>query len=389
MKEEYILTQNGQNYDLILEIINRNTLRAHCHAQNDTCKGEFIGDYTLQELRDVNEIFYDFNNLEDALTEMDEAIVKNLCGIIDDEDMFEVVVYLDRMNKKAKVPLLLEWEGECRLHSGMHSPDIINQIERSNNQLKRDQNDLRRQIDNALMGGRQPYSSYQPQSQVPQRQKNYPPDEYKKEGPFSQGGSTALRSKQPQKNSYNIKKSPYDNDFVPNMPEKNSRNNYLDSKISSYDELGFVLDKIKYFRKVNLLYRGTRDGDKAQTFHALCDGAKSTLILIQAGNGKRFGGYTIRNWAGDCEDKKDCDAFVFSLDKKKIYEIIPDKPAIGAYPEFGPIFFGCQIRVFDNFLTMGGSTYKKQRNYKTEEDFELSGGYQKYSITELEAFEIE
>lgn len=409
MKEEYVLTQDGRNYDLSLQIVNGNTLRARCHCQSDCCRGEFIGDYTMQELREVNEIFNDFNTLDQVMLEMDEAIVKHLCGVIDDEEMFEVVIYLDLGFKKAKVPLLLEWGGECRLHQGKHTPDIIGQIEKDNSQLRRDQDDLRRLIDNALMDVNKAYSYYEPKYQpykqqnlyenkyIPQNESLYPENEE----PIIPNKPTVLRSKKPQPiqprtMSYNSKKLPNDddNDFDLPKPVYQSQPQYhgvnnIDSRISSFNELDFVLKKISHYRRINLLYRATRDGDKAHTFHALCDKARSSLVLIQTTNGKRFGGYTTRDWAGDCEDKKDFEAFVFSLDKMSIYDVIPDKPAIGAYPEFGPIFFGCQIKIYDSFFSVGGSTYKRQRNYQTLEDYELNGGSQKFNIVELEVFEVD
>ena len=86
--------------------------------------------------------------------------------------------------------------------------------------------------------------------------------------------------------------------------------------------------------------------------------------------------------------KKDEKAFIFSLDKNKIYGVLPDQVAIGCYPNFGPIFFGCQIRVYDNFFTKGGSTYLKGLNYATEEDYELTNGNQAYGIKELEVYEV-
>ena len=53
----------------------------------------------------------------------------------------------------------------------------------------------------------------------------------------------------------------------------------------------------------------------------------------------------------------------------KIYDIIEGEEAIKCYPTFGPIFSGCQIRIFDNAFKEGGSTFEKGSNYKTEEDF--------------------
>ena len=94
-------------------------------------------------------------------------------------------------------------------------------------------------------------------------------------------------------------------------------------------------------------------------------------------------------WAGKSEDKKDNEAFIFSLDKMKIYDIIPDQDAIGCYPTYGPIFLGCQIRIYDNAFIKGGSTFEKGLNYQTEEDFELTDGEQNFGVKEIEVYGVE
>ena len=139
---------------------------------------------------------------------------------------------------------------------------------------------------------------------------------------------------------------------------------------------------------LNLLYKATVDSDKASAFHKKCDKAKSTLVLIETVKGKRFGGYTSQNWKGNCVEKKDEKSFIFSFDKMKIYENIPEETAIGCYPKFGPIFMGCQIRINDNAFSRGGTTFEKGMNFNTEEDYELNGGERTFKVKEIEVYEI-
>ena len=138
---------------------------------------------------------------------------------------------------------------------------------------------------------------------------------------------------------------------------------------------------------LNLLYKATADSDKAFSFHDKCDGANRTLVLIETDKEKRFGGYTSKSWKGDCIEKKDDDAFVFSLDKMKTYDNTGEL-AIGCYPKFGPIFMGCQIRIYDNCFSKGGTTFEKGLNYKTEEDYELNGGERNFNVKEIEVYEV-
>ena len=139
---------------------------------------------------------------------------------------------------------------------------------------------------------------------------------------------------------------------------------------------------------LNLLYKATADSDKASAFHEKCDKANRTIVLIETDKGKRFGGYTSMSWKGEAEEKNDEEAFVFSLDKMKTYDNIPGELAIGCYPKFGPIFMGCQIRIYDDAFVKGGTTFEKGLNYNTEEDFELNGGERNFIVKEIEVYEV-
>ena len=171
------------------------------------------------------------------------------------------------------------------------------------------------------------------------------------------------------------------------------RNGILKGIIHKYAEIDNVVTKIQDIllkgAKFNLVYKATMHGDKASTFHEKCDNNEKNLVLVETDKGVRFGGFTTQNWKGRCEKKNDNYAFVFSVDKNKIFEIIKDEPAIGCYPKFGPVFFGCQIRIYNDCFTKGGSTCFKGLNYKTVNDFELNNGEQTYIVKDIEVYNIE
>ena len=174
--------------------------------------------------------------------------------------------------------------------------------------------------------------------------------------------------------------------------EEKFPNGIIKNIIKEPEEIENVINRIaEKFpgSRYKLLYKGSRDGDSANDFHSRCDDAEKTLVIVEDNYGNRFGGFTTQDWGGQYLQKKDDDAFIFSVDKNKIYDVIPEQNAIGCYPNFGPVFFGCQIRIYDNFLTKGGTTYKKGLNYRTTEDFELTNGNQNFGVRDIEVYEIE
>ena len=203
--------------------------------------------------------------------------------------------------------------------------------------------------------------------------------------------------------SYEKKSEIKDNDSYPNKKnsgleryieyeEEDEELNYLNSDIiRSSNEEEMLLNKInKHGNQIqmNLLYKAIADTDRAEIFHQKCDQAQRTLILIETIDEKRFGGYTTQSWEGDGIDKNDDEAFIFSLDKLQIYNIISGQPAIGCYPKYGPVFLGCQIKINDNFFVKGGTTFKRNTNYATNTDFELNDGIKFFGVKDIEVFEV-
>ena len=173
--------------------------------------------------------------------------------------------------------------------------------------------------------------------------------------------------------------------------EKTEHNIVNGEIIHNIEELEMLIrniNKSSHKMTLNLIYKASADSDKAIDFHNKCDKAKNTIVLIETDKGKRFGGYTSVSWEGNCEDKIDDDAFVFSLDKMKIYNIIPGEKAIGCYPKFGPVFLGCQIKIFDNAFKRGGTTFEKGLNYNTTEDYELTDGDREFNVKDVEVYEV-
>ena len=97
----------------------------------------------------------------------------------------------------------------------------------------------------------------------------------------------------------------------------------------------------KEVKELKKLYQATIDGDGALNFHSRCDNIPNTLVLIKSAGNRRFGGFTSAQWSSSSgEWKDDPNAFLFSLDKQKIYSYKKDGKAIYNYKDYGPIFGG-------------------------------------------------
>ncbi|CAF3336255.1 unnamed protein product [Rotaria socialis] len=62
-----------------------------------------------------------------------------------------------------------------------------------------------------------------------------------------------------------------------------------------------------------LIYKATRDGFDANTFHSHCNDKGPTITIIQSNNNYLFGGYTAIPWTSDNSYKSDTTAFLFTL----------------------------------------------------------------------------
>ena len=162
------------------------------------------------------------------------------------------------------------------------------------------------------------------------------------------------------------------------------KNGLLNGIINKFEEIEFVVRKIHFILKkkifFNLEYKASNIGDRAETFHSICDNLTMSLVIIETDKNIKFGGFTTKTWKGINHKKIDNNAFVFKLRTNSIFDIIKNEPAIGCYPKFGPVFFGCQIRIYDNFFSKGGTTCHKGLNYKTTMDYELNNGEQKFLV---------
>ena len=120
----------------------------------------------------------------------------------------------------------------------------------------------------------------------------------------------------------------------------------------------------KEIKEIKKLYQATIDGDGAINFHSKCDNIPNTLVIIKSAGNRRFGGFVTYAWSSN--EKKyveDKNAFLFSLDKQKIYS--NNSHAIYNCKDYGPTFGGGHsIYICSKCIQEKNSyTYEGNNNY--------------------------
>ena len=413
--DEYTVEGENAQYNFKISLVD-NKINLQLTENSESGNGKnYEGEFTLDELRQINRVFHLTNTIYDAQEEFKKAVERQKIALSENEAyvniMFHMVLGTDNSpfvialprNEGARIMKLEQDNDMLKLERDnlFNKLEILkrntNEILQNTNELENENNKLIDMVEKVEeeMDLSVPIKPINPSQSLniapplPQQNQNINTNNSINMNKFLK--NQKIENNPPsssQKNPSNIQPKP-----VQKKPQfKKLKNGIISNIIKNEGELALVTQRIQSNLNKNIFYNNLFfskiDGDKASTFHQKCDKAKRTLTLVMDNDGNRFGGFTMRSWTGTNIQKKDEKAFIFSVDKNKIYPVLPDEVAIGCYPNFGPIFFGCQIRVYDNFFKKGGSTYLKGLNFATDEDYELTNGKQMYGIKELEVYEV-
>ena len=202
------------------------------------------------------------------------------------------------------------------------------------------------------------------------------------------------------KNKYiNEQKDNYNNICNYNFKGKSLEDLINSSIIKSINELYLIVTSLTNYNKFDVdlptfqgIFQSALDGDSAQKFHKFCDGEANIIVMIESKDGRRFGGYTKIGFSSDGDIKKDDFAFLFSLDKMKIYKVRKKSKAIYCNSNYGPCFGdkdNKDLQISDNYLSQNSYVGRANGSFlNMNQDYELNQGNKEFQVDKLEIFKI-
>ena len=178
----------------------------------------------------------------------------------------------------------------------------------------------------------------------------------------------------------------------------------LDSLILNNVEKGDEYLKKLYewtgYKKMELIYRGTRDGSEAQTFHNKCDNQGPIICLCKNEKDNIFGGYASISWTSDGNWHAANGSFLFTL--TNIHGTTPTKYpntqnydcSVYHYSGYGPTFGGNHdLHICNNYLNDASSYARLGNSYpdvlgKGNSIFTGDNNNTHFKLKELEVFKL-
>ena len=183
-----------------------------------------------------------------------------------------------------------------------------------------------------------------------------------------EGNETNFLVNKLEKNTnYEIRICSVNKDIISNWSEnKKIKTKNIDSIILNESERGNeFLEKLYEwtgYKKMELIYRGTRDGSESNIFHNKCDNKGPTICLCKNEKGNIFGGYASISWSSDNNYHSANGSFLFTL--TNIHNTSPTKysntknynHAVYHNISYGPTFGGNHdLYISSNFLNNNSS----------------------------------
>ena len=354
--------------------------------------------FKYEELLEIDRFFGVFETMEAIVDEIDNLFVRNKVTISNDiNNNLYMDLTISINNKERTIHLKLIKKGTEQTEALNNLVKLISSQTKKLDSLANENDLLKKEI--GKLNGK--IKSMEGGDENEEEESDEEEEEEKKK----------KKKNKKKKKVKKLEKSEEDSEIEQEKKKKDKEENigefiyeeFLDSTniIKEKKEIDLILDKIQvifhksYRNFVNLkrLYSATRDGDSAEVFHSLCDNIAPLVVLIKTTKNVVFGGYTEAPYTFSKKrvGNKDDNAFIFSINKMKTYDVEKGTNATCSFKDYGPVFYGyeyCNIYLFGDFFNDEGNVAKKGDRYNTTEDFEINNGEQKFLVKELEVFQV-
>ena len=334
------IQRNNKNYKLDINQ-KENNIIISCTELNSIPLIIFKSEYNTNSLYKLSKFFLLFENITDSFPEIISKIKKNEIKIFSDENLFKLTINLNIINcqdfsfnlYKKELNIDITVENLC---------EEMNTLKNENKKLKEENEDFKKRI-NVL-----------------------------------------------EKEMKEIKEK-----LMPLKEEKDKEDSFFpESKIlKNSEDKQLILNWIKPNSKIRLtlLFQASQDGDKISNFYYKVGEICPTIILIKSKAGFKFGGYTTNTWKNISGYKKDELAFLFSIDKKKKYQIRKDKinEAINTQSNYIAFGGGHDLKIYEQFKTDNNNYCNFPYSYSNGDKSEVTGGQYNYLVEELEVYHVE
>jgi hypothetical protein len=188
--------------------------------------------------------------------------------------------------------------------------------------------------------------------------------------------------------------------------------NFIDPFISSYvfinsliltkNEGISLIELLNDLTEVKLIYRASRDGFAASSFHSKCDDTSNTVTIIKTTSNSVFGGFTSATWTSNDEWLYDANAFIFSLrrsgnpNKERFNVTQPENAIYGSYKN-GPAFGGGYDIYVSGHSNLNETSFSYPgRSYQSPQDFSFENpeariylaGTPRWQTVEIEVYQL-
>ncbi len=370
--------------------------------EGDKFETAYEAKFTYEELLEIDRFFGVFETMEQIVDEIDNLFIRHQISIskdINNNVLFNITISIN--NRPRVIHLKLIRKGTEQIEALNNLVKLVSAQTRKLDNLQNENDLLKKEI--GIL-----HNKIEEMDEDEEEEDDEGEDGKSKKKKKKKNKKKKKKKKEEEENEE--EESDSDEEEIKKKKKKNEEViGEIDYKeliensniIKERKEIDVVIDKIrimysktdKDFLNMKLRYSASKDGDSAEIFHSLCDGLAPVVVLVKTTKGIKFGGYTEVPFENSQKrkGKKDDNAFIFSINKEKTYDVERGTNATCSYKNYGPVFYGyeyCNIYLYGDFFSDEGNVAKKGDRYNTTEDFEINDGEQKFMVKELEVYQV-